>query len=98
MDVNIPQASFGKYEFRDFVFHGEGNSDSLRVRSGAGVVTVNDSLQFPSTEINILAAGNISDINLTTSANQAINAANLSVRVRTLKMVFAFNSILHPLC
>ena len=84
VDVNIPQASFGKYEFRDFIFHGEGNSDSLRVRSGAGVVTINDSLQFPSTAINILAAGDVSDINITTSANQAINAANLSVRVTHL--------------
>ncbi len=85
VDVNIPQASFGKYEFRDFVFHGDGDIDSLRVTSGAGVVTINDSLQFPSTSISILAAGDVSDINLTTSANQAINAANLSVRISHLK-------------
>ncbi len=85
VDVNIPQASYGKYEFRDFTFHGEGNSDSLRVKSGAGVITVNDSLQFPSTEISILAGGDVSDINISTSANQAINAANLSVRVSHLE-------------
>lgn len=84
VDINIPQASYGKYEFRDFAFHSEGNIDSLRVSSSAGRVTINDSLQFPSTAINILAAGDVSDINLTTSANQAINAANLSVRVTNL--------------
>jgi len=85
LDVNIPQASFGKYEFRDFVFHSEGDRDSLRVKSGAGVITINDSLQFPSSEITVLAGGDVSDINISTSANQTINAASLSARVTHLE-------------
>ena len=84
LDVHIPQASFGKYDFRDFVFKGRGDLDSLRVLSSAGVITVNDSLQFPSTSLSILAGGDVSDINLSTAANQTINAAKLSVRVTHL--------------
>jgi hypothetical protein len=85
VDISIPEASFGKYKFQDFEFHGKGDLDSLRVTAGRGQVTVNDSLQFPSTAINIVAAGDISDINVTTSANQAINAATLSVKITHLE-------------
>jgi hypothetical protein len=84
VNLNIPQAEFGKYSFEDFVFNGKGSMDSLNVKAAAGTITVNDSLQFPSTQLSIVAAGDVSDINISTSANQTINAANLSARIRHL--------------
>jgi autotransporter translocation and assembly factor TamB len=82
--LNIPQAEFGKYSFQDFVFNGDGNLDSLKVSATAGTIVVNDSLQFPSTQISIVASKDVSDINISTSANQTINSASLSASVTHL--------------
>ena len=84
LNLNIPQASFGKYEFQDFVFVGNGDLDSLRMNAGAGTIVINDSLRFPSTSLDILAAGDVSTFSISTSANQTINSANLSASITHL--------------
>ncbi len=84
LNVSVPQARFGKYEFQDFVFSGNGDLDSLRMKAGAGTIVINDSLRFPSTSLDILAAGDVSNFSISTSANQAINAANLSASITHL--------------
>lgn len=84
LNLNIPQASFGKYEFQDFVFEGNGDLDSLRMKAGAGTIVINDSLRFPSTSLDILAAGDVSKFSISTSANQTINSANLSASITHL--------------
>jgi len=84
LNANIPQANFGKYSFQDFVFEGTGNNTNLKMTASAGTIVVNDSLQFPSTSLEVLSAGDISDVNFSTSANQTINSANLSARITHL--------------
>jgi hypothetical protein len=85
LNASIPQASYGKYRFEDFKFEGNGNLDSLRTIASAGTIVVNDSLQFPSTTITVLSAGDVSDFSINTSANQTINAANLSASIKHLQ-------------
>lgn len=84
LNANIPQARFGKYEFQDFLFNGNGDMDSLRMNAQAGTIIVNDSLQFPSTTLDILSSGDVSNISLSTSANQTINSASLSASITNL--------------
>jgi len=85
VNANIPQASYGKYRFQDFIFEGKGDRDSLRTIASAGTIIVNDSLQFPSTTLTVLSAGDVSDFSISTSANQTINSANLSASVKHLQ-------------
>ncbi|HEX5668953.1 MAG TPA: translocation/assembly module TamB domain-containing protein, partial [Chitinophagaceae bacterium] len=85
LNASIPQASYGKYTFQDFRIEGNGDLDTLRTTASAGTIVVNDSLQFPSTSITVLSAGDVSDFSISTSANQTINAANLSASVKHLQ-------------
>ncbi|MFZ9661655.1 MAG: hypothetical protein ACO29O_07235, partial [Chitinophagaceae bacterium] len=84
MDLHIPQVKFGKYQFDDFKFIGRGNLDTLKVFAKAGTIVVNDSLQFPSSNLSIVSAGDISDIELNTYSSNAINAASLSAKITHL--------------
>lgn len=83
--ASIPQARFGKYSFEDFVIDDQGSSDTMRIKAMAGTISINDSLKFPTTEIDVLVSKNVSDINIRTAANQTINAASLSASVKHLK-------------
>ncbi len=49
-----------------------------------GEVYVNDSLHFPLTHIQLRSFNDISDVKISTSANQTLNAANISAQVETL--------------
>ncbi len=85
LKANIPQAEYGKYSFEDFVMDGVATQDTLKVEAKAGTIAVNDSLKFPTTQLNVLVSKDVSDINLQTAANQTINAASLSASVKHLK-------------
>jgi TamB, inner membrane protein subunit of TAM complex len=85
MDIDVPYASYKKYEFSDFRLSSTDNNDSLKVFAQAGRIAINDSLQFPTTAINITTANDVSRINILTGATQTINAANLSANVTALK-------------
>jgi hypothetical protein len=49
-----------------------------------GDVTLNDSLHFPGTRLLLHSANDQSTLQITTSANQTLNSANISARVTTL--------------
>ena len=49
-----------------------------------GDVTLNDSLHFPGTHLLLHSANDQSAVQITTSANQTLNSANISARVETL--------------
>jgi hypothetical protein len=49
-----------------------------------GEVYVSDSLHFPSTHIQLRSFNDLSDVKISTSANQTLNAANVSAQVQTL--------------
>ncbi len=84
INVDIPYLAYQKYELNDFHLEGNGDLDSLRIFSKAGTITVNDSLEFPETSLSILSAGNVSQVNFRTSANQTINAADMSAAITNL--------------
>ncbi len=93
VDAQIPFLSYNKTKISDISILAKGDLDSLRTQAKAGLMTVNDSLQFPFTTFTILSAGDVSDIHFSTAANQTINAADLSARITNLKdgLRFHFN-------
>ncbi|MDP4130135.1 MAG: hypothetical protein Q8939_08230, partial [Bacteroidota bacterium] len=84
LNADVPQFSYKNISFYKVNLKGNGNLDSLSLDTKVGEVYVNDSLHFPSTHMQLRSFNDISDIKITTSANQTLNAANLSAQVQTL--------------
>lgn len=89
LDAEVPQFSYQKTAFYNVMLKGRGNLDTLSVQSTIGDVFVNDSLHFPDTKINISSGGDISKVKVKTSANQTLNAADISGTVQTMKNGFS---------
>src|SRR6185312_2695240 len=84
LNVNIPQFSYKNISFYKVDLTGNGTFDSLSVDSKVAEVYVNDSLHFPSTHIHLRSFNDLSDVKITTSANQTLNAADVAAQVQTL--------------
>jgi hypothetical protein len=84
LNADIPQFTLGKIAFYDVKLKGRGNLDSLAMESNIGETYISDSLHFPSTHILLRSFNDLSDVQVTTSANQTLNSANISARVQTL--------------
>jgi hypothetical protein len=84
INADVPQFSYKNISFYKVTLKGNGNFDSLSIDTRMGEVYVNDSLHFPSTHIQLRSFNDLSDVKITTSANQTLNAANVSAQVRTL--------------
>ncbi len=80
----VPYASYKNFSVNDFRLTGLGNMDSLKLTGVIGNTTVNDSLQFPSTTISVNSRNNVSQLNISTAANQTINDARLSAQITNL--------------
>ncbi len=84
VNADVPQFNYKNISFYKVELKGNGNYDSLSLDSKIGEVYVNDSLHFPLTHIQLRSFNDISDVRISTSANQTLNAANLSAQVTTL--------------
>jgi hypothetical protein len=84
INADVPQFSYKNISFYKVTLKGNGNFDSLSLDTKMGEVYVNDSLHFPSTHIQLRSFNDLSDVKITTSANQTLNAANLAAQVQTL--------------
>ena len=86
LDLNaaVPQFNYKNIAFYNVNLKGRGNFDSLGLEATMGEIYVSDSLHFPSTHIQLKSFNDLSDIRVTTSANQTLNSANISARVQTL--------------
>lgn len=84
LSADVPQFNYGDISFSDVKLRAIGTYDSLSLQSDIANVYLNDSLNFPSTTIRIRSSQDISDVNIKTSANQTLNAANINARVQTL--------------
>lgn len=84
INADVPQFSYKNISFYKVTLKGNGNFDSLALDTRMGEVYVNDSLHFPSTHIQLRSFNDLSDVKITTSANQTLNAANVSAQVQTL--------------
>lgn len=85
LNAEIPQFSYKNIYFYNLNLKGTGNLDTLSMQSSIADIYINDSLHFPGTEINFSSSNDVSLVNIQTSANQSLNAANLSGRVHTMK-------------
>ena len=84
VNADVPQFNYKNISFYKVELKGNGNYDSLALDTKIGEVYVNDSLHFPLTHIQLRSFNDISDVKISTSANQTLNAANISARVQTL--------------
>ena len=84
VNADVPQFNYKNISFYRVELKGNGNYDSLSLETNIGEVYVNDSLHFPLTHIQLRSFNDISDVKISTSANQTLNAANVSARVETL--------------
>ena len=84
VNADVPQFNYKNISFYKVELKGNGNYDSLSLETNIGEVYVNDSLHFPLTHIQLRSFNDISEIKISTSANQTLNAANISARVETL--------------
>ncbi|MFT3935769.1 MAG: hypothetical protein QM726_19230 [Chitinophagaceae bacterium] len=94
LDADVPQFSYKNIVFTNANVQGRGNLDSLNMGVSVGDVFINDSLHFPGTKLNIRSANDLSKFNITTSANQTLNAANIAGRVQT--RTNGFNLVFDP--
>ncbi|MEI6946595.1 translocation/assembly module TamB domain-containing protein [Paraflavisolibacter sp. H34] len=81
--ATVPQFAFRQYRFSDVDLKADGNLDRLVVTGQVNDAVVTDSLRFPQTNLRLQARNDISDISITTTANQTINQANLDAQVQT---------------
>ena len=84
VNADVPQFNYKNISFYKVDLKGNGNYDSLSLDTRIGEVYVNDSLHFPLTHIQLRSFNDISELKISTSANQTLNAANISARVQTL--------------
>lgn len=85
LNVDLPAFGYKNIAFDNLTLKGRGNLDSLAVETSIGEIFLNDSLHFPSTHLHLRSADDLSSVQLTTSANQTLNTANLSAQVQTLR-------------
>ncbi|MFM7839885.1 MAG: hypothetical protein ACKO6K_09980, partial [Chitinophagaceae bacterium] len=83
LSVNIPQFSYQHFTAYDLALKGQGNLDQISVSAQIDNISWKDSLHFPFTSIALHAANDTTQVEISTSANQAINTAQLKGTVIT---------------
>jgi hypothetical protein len=84
LNVDLPNFAYKNISFDNLTLKGRGNLDSLSMETTIADVHLNDSLHFPSTHVRLRSSNDLSSVQVTTSANQTLNSANLSAKVQTL--------------
>ncbi|MBS1665681.1 MAG: translocation/assembly module TamB domain-containing protein [Bacteroidetes bacterium] len=84
LNVDLPTFGYKNIAFENLTLKGRGNLDSLSMETTIGNVALSDSLRFPSTHIRLRSSNDQSYLQVTTSANQTLNSANISAHVQTL--------------
>jgi hypothetical protein len=84
LNVDLPSFAYRHILFDNLTLKGRGSFDSLSMETTIGDVSLNDSLHFPGTHLILHSANDQSSVQITTSANQTLNSANISARVETL--------------
>lgn len=85
LNADVPQFDYKDLSFSHVSVRGRGNLDSLSMTDSIGEVFINDSLHFPGTRIRLSSANDLTSIQVSTSASQTLNSANLSARVQTMR-------------
>jgi translocation-and-assembly-module (TAM) inner membrane subunit TamB-like protein len=85
LNAEVPQFSYKNITAFNTKFNATGSLDSLTMHGEIADIYIDDSLHFPGTALDVRSFNDISEINITTSANQTLNAANISAQVQTLR-------------
>ena len=85
LNAEVPQFSYKNITAFNTKFNATGSLDSLTMHGEIADIYINDSLHFPGTALDVRSFNDISEINITTSANQTLNAAKISAQVQTLR-------------
>lgn len=83
LNAEIPQFSYKNISLYNLTLKGAGDLQKLTLQTNIGDVYINDSLHFPGTYIDISSSNDVSEVKVNTSANQTLNAANISAQVKT---------------
>lgn len=84
LNAEIPSFAYKNYEFQNINLDTKGDLDKFELKGTIDHININDSLSIPSTEIDIVARNDISDIQIkTTSDKQNIPSGNLKAQVRS---------------
>ncbi|MEO6870305.1 MAG: hypothetical protein ABI168_11705, partial [Ginsengibacter sp.] len=88
LQADVPQFKYNQFTFNNIHVSAIGNSDTLVLNTNIDDVIINDSLHSPDTKIRVVAANDVSDVTIKTSANRTLTAADLSARVLTFEKGF----------
>ncbi len=94
LQADVPLFTYSNIDFNNIHFTGKGTRDTLTFVGDIEDVVINDSLHSPKTRLQVVAANDISDVILNTSANKTLNSADLSFRVFTKKD--GFDLVVNP--
>ena len=84
INTTIPEASYKKYKIENAELKGEGDFNDLFVVGDIGKFYVGDSTFFPNSKITIHSQQDHSIVNISSSANNTLNDAQLNADVYTL--------------
>ncbi|RPD51924.1 translocation/assembly module TamB domain-containing protein [Paracnuella aquatica] len=94
VELDVPLAGYQQYSFTNFHLTGDGDLERLKVQASVANAVISDSLNFPQTDISLTAQNDLSDLTVTTMANQTINKAELAAQVQTF--ADGFKVLLRP--
>ena len=84
VNASVPEFEFEKKKFYNIGLAGNGNRDTLVTNIDVSDIYITDSLQFPSTKLQVVSNNDISKIHLKTSAGNTLNDAELNASIQTL--------------
>jgi hypothetical protein len=84
LTAQVPQFTFNdQYSFNNTNIQGKGTLSQLSLNGSIQNVIVNDSINLPNTNFNVIAQNDSSKIKISTAANQAVSKADLNASVIT---------------
>jgi hypothetical protein len=91
--VNVPKFNYSNISFNNIRLSGTGTKDTLVFKGDIDDVIINDSLHSPDTKLSIVAANDVSDIQIHATGNKTLSNADISAIVQTKKngFILTFN-------
>ncbi|MGZ3887324.1 MAG: translocation/assembly module TamB domain-containing protein [Flavisolibacter sp.] len=83
VDADIPSISYKQYSFSDIQVKGNGNQEKLVLHGQVNNAIVSENFNFPQTTFGVEAQNDVSEVSISTMANQTINRADLSAQIKT---------------
>jgi hypothetical protein len=83
LEASFPDFTYKQFVFSDAEISGKGDLEKLVLTGRAGHTTISDSIYLPETKFSIVAANDVSKINIKATANQPVNNADINAVVKT---------------